>query len=618
MRKIKKIASLVLAFLLAMMFAVTAFAAPYQNYTVTESGVYAEPQAYVPDKVINSGIIGLDNLNGVAISQPQDLTQFNLTGYVILSDTGNNRVIVLEEDMRTVKQIIEKWEGKGGAEDKFDSPNGLFVHEVGQFLYVCDTNNKRVVRFAYDAETGMFDFDRTYDDPDISQYFESDSSTTVTPSTTVAPEATAEPTPEATPEAADPDAAPEVSDGEEETTTPDDEVIDDGSDVEIDNQTGGELSSVASITYRPLKIVVDNAMRMFVVSKDCYQGLVELTDEGEFTKFYGATKTKQTLSALLKRLFTAKAKSKLQQNLSTEYSNVAMDESGFIYGTISKLKLEDLVSHYSSSTEVGAALRKLNAAGVDVLKRTGITPPSGDAGDGVSRSTYSYLCDVTVSKNGLTSVLDSQKGRVFTYTNTGELLYVFGELGQRNFKTDDKITSSREEQVGYIEGTNLAPVAIELLRDDETIIILDSTGAQITTYKPTEYGLVLRSAVNSHEERRYDDAVEAWNTILGMSSNSALAYKGVGKVYYLWAAETEVVNNDTTEQRETFMKSADYFMKGYSQEEYGKAFYKYRDLVLEKAMPFIMWGIIIITVAVIGFSWYRKFKKFIQTGGRNH
>ncbi len=615
MMKFRKSASLVLAVILSLMFTVSAFAAPYQNYTITESGVYPDPQAYTPDQVINSITIGLDNLEGKALSSPQDLTQFDGKGYILVSDTGNNRIVILDTDMRTVKQIITTFDNNG-KEDTFNSPNGLFIHEATESLFVCDTENKRIVRFTYNEEEDIFVFNRTYDDPDLAKYFTEDmiieDAENAVVETTPAP--TLEPVVDENTDGAE---------GKNEAVT-DEPATDDGviseDEIEIDNSgSQTSASSQTNISYKPLKVVVDNAMRMFVVSRDCYQGLVELDDDGVFTKFFGATKTKQTLSSLLNRLFTATAKDKLQQNLSTEYSNVTIDEQGFIYGTISQLNLQDLAAHFNaaSASEIGAALRKLNAAGADVLKRTGITPPSGDWGDGINRSSYSYICDVTVSENGLTSILDSQKGRVFTYTNTGELLYVFGALGQVATTVGETSLSSRQEQVGFTEGTNLTPVAIELLTDDETIVILDSTGAQITTYKPTEYGLILREAVNSHEERRYEDAEKAWNKILGMSSNSALAYKGIGRVYYLWAAETEVVNNDTTEQREKFLEAADYFMKGYSQEDYGKAYYKYRDLVLEKAMPYIMWAIIIITVVVLVTGWYKKFKRFVETGGRN-
>ncbi len=598
--KLKKFTCIALTAVIALTVSVTSFAAPYQNYTITESGFYPEPQAYVPDTVIDSGSIGVESLDGVPMSNPQDMKQFDYNGNIIISDTGNNRIIVLDEDMHTVKQIIKNWDNNG-TEDGFASPNGIDFYDEEHMLYVCDTDNKRIVRFTFDIEAGLFSFDRTFDDPDISQYF----------SKTFDPDAETEGEGEEAP--ADAETDENVTTDETENTDAAENTEGGEADEEINtNETTG-TSSVSDITYKPLKIVIDHSMRMFVVSKDCYQGLVELDKDGNFTKFFGATKTKQTLSSLLNRLFTAKAKELMQQNLSTVYSNVALDAEGFVYGTISQLAVEDLKSHFTSSSEVGAALRKLNAAGSDVLQRQGIIPPSGDEGDGANRSTYSYIVDVAVSENGLSSILDSQKGRVFTYTSTGELLYVFGALGQRLTTTGEELDNvTREEQVGFTKGTSLTPTAIELLLDDQTIVILDSEGAQMTTYVPTEYGLIMREAVNSHEERRYEDAVESWNKILGMSSNSSLAYRGVGKVLYMDAAE----ELDSDKQRQGYLDAADYFMKGYSQDEYGKAFYKYRDKVLEDIMPYLMTGIIVVAVAAVLFGWYKKFKKFIKTGGR--
>ncbi len=604
------------------MLTITCVAAPYQNYTYTESGIYPEPQAIVPDKVINSNTIGIENLEGKALNSPQDLVQFDLNEFIIISDTGNNRIVVLDKDMRTVKQIISSWYNNG-KEDTFNSPNGLFMYDNDEYyLYVCDTTNRRVVRFSFDTESQLFSFDRTFDDPDISKYFTQTDGTTVVDT----PAPTATPVPEdnsidgeATPAAGEAEVGDNTGEGagtvtdatpasEEGEATAAPETTPGGS-----SSSSGSSSSATEVTYKPLKIVVDNAMRMFVVSKDCYQGLVELDSNGEFTKFFGATKTKQSLSALLSRMFTASAKKKLQQNLSTEYSNVTMDDEGFIYGTISQIKLADIMSHYSTNSEVGAALRKLNAAGSDVLQRQGLTPPSGDQGDKMNRSTYSYIVDVTVSQNGLSSILDSQKGRVFTYSSTGELLYVFGALGQRQNNTGTEVSSSREDQVGFTKGTSLSPVAIELLKDDETLVILDSSGAQMTTYVPTEYGTILREAVNSHEERRYSDAVEAWNKILGMSSNSSIAYRGVGKVKYMEASE----ELDSDKQRAGYLEAADYFMKGYSQQEYGKAFYKYRDKVLEDIMPYLLTVIIALVVITLIIGWVKKFRHFVKTGGKH-
>ena len=125
--------------------------------------------------------------------------------------------------------------------------------------------------------------------------------------------------------------------------------------------------------------------------------------------------------------------------------------------------------------------------------------------------------------------------------------------------------------------------------------------------------MILRTAVNSHEERRYEEAVEAWQKILGMSSNSVLAYNGIGKVYYMDAAE----ELDSTLQKETYLKAAEYFKKGYSQEEYGKAFYKYRDKVLEEIMPYMMTGIIVLVAVLLIWGWYKRLRRFIKTGGKD-
>ena len=135
---IKKITSFALALMLTLAIGINAFAVPYENYTITESGTYQEPQAYVPKDVIDSMDIGLENLEGKALNSPQDMMLFKNNGYFIVSDTGNNRLIVFKEDMRTVHQIISTWDNNG-KEDSFNSNNGLAAFYPENLLYVCDT-----------------------------------------------------------------------------------------------------------------------------------------------------------------------------------------------------------------------------------------------------------------------------------------------------------------------------------------------------------------------------------------------------------------------------------------------------------------------------------------------
>lgn len=594
--KLKRLLSCLLALILTLGITSSVIAVPYQNYTATESGYYPEPQAYVPTAVYSALTIGLDQLNGIALNNPQDLLRHKATGNMLIADTGNNRIIVLDHSFKVVKQIITTFT----YEDKvqtFNNPQGLFISEVAQELYVCDTDNARIVRFAY-GDKG-FVVDRIFNDPDISKFL-TDQATpapdaTATPDTGELPTAAPAATPTPAPATATPATVTTLAPGATAVPTATAAV----GATTVPNATSAPSggTTAGSIKYAPIKLVVDDSMRMYVVSKGNYLGLIELTKDGDFSKFMGATRVAQSLTAVWKRILSASQKSSLAQNLSTEYSNVTMDKDGFIFGTISNITGSDIASHFSSKSQVGAPVRKLNASGFDVLLRQGFLPPAGDKGSSNVRDTYSFLVDVCVSDIGIYSVLDQTKGRVFTYDSTGDLLYVFGAIGEVGTST---VKTSKDDQVGFTQGTALSPVAIELL-DDQTIAVLDSKGAQVTVYEPTEYGLLLRSAIQYHESRQYDKAVDAWNKVLQQSSNSSLAYTGIGRVFF--------INGQ-------YKQAVEYFKKGFNQVEYGQAFNKYRNEVMAVVIPYLLSALIVFIVLLLIYSWQKKFRSFIKRGGK--
>ena len=223
---------------------------------------------------------------------------------------------------------------------------------------------------------------------------------------------------------------------------------------------------------------------MYVVSKGNHKGLIELSSDGSFTKFTGATKVKQTLSNLLRRILSDAEKEGLTLNLSTEYSNVTLDGDGMIFGTINALEAQDLWNHFNSGSELGAPIKRIAPTGSDILKRNDDYPPSGDASySALERKQFSSMVDIAVASDGIYSALDNNKGRIFTYNNEGELLFIFGAKGSS-------------------EGASTTPVAINLLpfaavedgivtADDPEaatytqmiMAVLDSTTAQITRFQ---------------------------------------------------------------------------------------------------------------------------------------
>lgn len=96
------------------------------------------PNAYRADEVIFSATLGLET----PMKKPQSLFAQGCDLYVC--DTGNNRILQLVRDGENfrLERIIDAVEGADPA--GFDAPNDVFVNEAGE-IYVADTNHNRVV-----------------------------------------------------------------------------------------------------------------------------------------------------------------------------------------------------------------------------------------------------------------------------------------------------------------------------------------------------------------------------------------------------------------------------------------------------------------------------------------
>ena len=109
MKKITKI--FLVAFCALLIFGALPVSAvePYQTYTYSSEG-YAlwSPAAYKPLQAVDSGYIGLyEAAGGVPFNDPADIETDN-QGNVYLSDTKNNRVIVMNEYYK-LKFIISEF-----------------------------------------------------------------------------------------------------------------------------------------------------------------------------------------------------------------------------------------------------------------------------------------------------------------------------------------------------------------------------------------------------------------------------------------------------------------------------------------------------------------------------
>ncbi|MDE6747690.1 MAG: SMP-30/gluconolactonase/LRE family protein [Lachnospiraceae bacterium] len=141
----KIIALCMTVFLLALMAGENVYATslPYDTYNYD----YREYIHFTPAPYIPSGMVKGEDFtwNGESIGKfvtPQDLCQAD-DGNIYIADTGNNRIVVLDHDMKNVVNVITTFDNEG-SEDTFKQPYGVCVSENGQ-IYVADSQNNRVV-----------------------------------------------------------------------------------------------------------------------------------------------------------------------------------------------------------------------------------------------------------------------------------------------------------------------------------------------------------------------------------------------------------------------------------------------------------------------------------------
>lgn len=332
----------------------------------------------------------------------------------------------------------------------------------------------------------------------------------------------------------------------------------------VDDKTFDEIA------FEPRKVTVDVTERMYVVARNVYEGIIELGSNGDFNRFTGVNPVSLTPFEIFRRsLMTEAQLAKLKLFLPTEYTNVSINERGFIYAT-------------SRPTENNAknTIQLINPKGVDVIKRNGYHPPMGDVQYIEGNNNYvitgpSLLTDIAYTKHGIYTVLDQKRSRLFTYDQEGNLLYINGDEGQQSDK--------------FSEG-----VAIGYLGDD--LLVLDRKSRTVIVYRLTDFGLAVNQAIGFHDQGKFDEAAAIWKDVLVLNTNYEIAYNGIGK-YLLREGE--------------FKEAMDYFKLGHDTYYYSKAFKEYRNEIIRDNFTLIMSGVVLLTGGLI----FLKVRKTIKKGG---
>lgn len=341
-------------------------------------------------------------------------------------------------------------------------------------------------------------------------------------------------------------------------------------------------SNLFTSDYRPVAVAVDNYNRLYVVSDMTYQGIIVMTEDGEFTGYVGTQKTTLTVWEQIWRRFSTDEQRKLQNaNLSVEYNNITLT-GDFIYVTTSGIDESEVASSITSKDKTGdfAPVKMLNAAGDEIMKRNGFYPPSGEVDFKQAHPTdkfsggVSVVVDVAIGPEKTWSIIDQKRSKVFTYDFDGNLLFAFGDMGR---------------QLGNIKENSLAGIVYQ--GDKMLLLEKGSSGSSFTVYDRTEYGDVLIQALADQNARRNDQAINNWTEILKRNSNFDAAYIGIGNAKY---------------RSGDYEEALDYYKSAYDTENYSKAYQEIRKEWLSKFILLIPVAVIVICFACSKFFGYAK------------
>lgn len=270
--------------------------------------------------------------------------------------------------------------------------------------------------------------------------------------------------------------------------------------------------TLSSVPYEPIQIAVNASGQLFVIARNNSNGILQMDKNGEFMGYFGSVPVvPNTLELFWRRFSTKEQLTRMLLFIPTEYNSMVMDESGYLYVTVSSIEERDLQSYLQGggNDAQAAPVRRLNAKGSDILRRQGFVKPGGDVPE--TGEAPSRLSDVTVRENAMYSILDRTHNRIFTYDGDGQLLYVFGG----GDGTADALK---------------APSAICWWGDRMAVADNGGNGC-IKIYAPTEYASVLTEGVQAYQEGQYDRAARLWERVEELHAGSDLAKIYIGREY---------------------------------------------------------------------------------------
>lgn len=309
-----------------------------------------------------------------------------------------------------------------------------------------------------------------------------------------------------------------------------------------------------NFTFDVEKIYVNNMGYIYALKG---ANIMRINSKNEFQGYMGAMDVGFSLKRYLIKTFGSKEmREKSTRVEPTAYNNFMIVSDGTIYGVL--------------SDGTSGQIRRLNTTGDNTYPELAFGYDIWE--EGAYEPTTATFMDVTVSKDGMVTVLDQGTGLIYQYDQEGNLLTTFGGKGTRAGKFS---------------------VPTSIAQDSEgNLYVLDFSANNITVFEPTEFVDLIHTAINYQKDGKYEDAKSYWEEVLAIDANYMVAHNGIGKILY---------------KEEAYEDSMEDYKMGDYVDGYSSAFSEYRHNIFRKYFGWIVIALIVLLVAVVkGFQLLRK------------
>ena len=320
-----------------------------------------------------------------------------------------------------------------------------------------------------------------------------------------------------------------------------------------------QLKDVEDSPFSTTKVMLDRKGQIYIICDSINMGAFVFNDKGEFQNYFGANTVQATADVLInyvrKRFMTREQLKALKKSTPITLTNFDIDDQGFVY-TVTK------TDQSKRNTKFEGMLRKLNYQGDNVFDLSDNSMGFGDFewDRQTTKIRNTSFSDVDIDKDGYINLIDSGRGKIFQYSEDGDLITIFGGFSNQ-------------------AGTFVEPSAIESV--GEQIFVLDKSTASISVFKPTPYTAALRKAYALLDSSHADSALDAWQEVLKYNTNSQFPYYGMGRAY---------------EMKADYENAMKYFKLANAKAEYSKSYKEYRK---EYVTNNVWWMAIIAVIAIV-------------------